>query len=83
MIRDHLNFVVDNWHLSGLAFSDKKKIKYIITAFRANIENEQIEQLQNLQTSVERVNRTQTNIFESLKNIEQSMDNQKYKSVAA
>lgn len=40
MIRDHLNFVVDNWHLSGLAFSDKKKIKYIITAFRANIENE-------------------------------------------
>ena len=40
MIRDHLNFIVDNWHLSSLAISNKKKIKYIITAFRANIENE-------------------------------------------
>jgi hypothetical protein len=40
MLRDHLNFIVDNWHLSSLAISNKKKIKYIITAFRANIENE-------------------------------------------
>ena len=80
MLRDHLNFIVDNWHLSSLAISNKKKIKYIITAFRANIENEQIEYLQNLQSSVEEVNKTQTSIIESLRNIEQSMEDKKYKS---
>jgi hypothetical protein len=34
-IKDHLNFVISNWHLGNKAFGeeDKKSIKYIITAF--------------------------------------------------
>ena len=34
-IKDHLNFVISNWHLGDKAFGseDKKSLKYIITAF--------------------------------------------------
>ena len=38
-IKDHLAFVIDNWYLKDYALGDPKKIKYIITAF--SIENEQ------------------------------------------
>ena len=33
MVKDHLNFVMDNWFLLNLAFPNKKKIRYIVTAF--------------------------------------------------
>lgn len=33
--REHLRFVVDNWFLRELAFSDIRGVKYIITAFSA------------------------------------------------
>lgn len=36
MLQDHLRFVMDNWLLMNIAFKDKKRIKYIITAFQAN-----------------------------------------------
>jgi hypothetical protein len=32
MSRDHLRFVIDNYHLLGLAIPDKNSLKYIITA---------------------------------------------------
>lgn len=32
-MRDHLKFVISNWHLSSYAFEKKAKLKYIITAF--------------------------------------------------
>ena len=32
-IRDHLWFVLHNWYLSDLAFEDKNRLKYVITAF--------------------------------------------------
>ena len=36
MVKDHLRFVMDNWLLMNIAFMDKARIKYIITAFTAN-----------------------------------------------
>ena len=33
--REHLRFVVDNWFLRELAFSDIQSVKYIVTAFSA------------------------------------------------
>lgn len=32
-MRDHLKFVISNWHLSDTAFENKSQLKYIITAF--------------------------------------------------
>ena len=32
-VRDHLKFVMDNWHMNDTSFKNKSKIKYIITAF--------------------------------------------------
>merc|ERR1712070_379869 len=32
MSRDHLRFVIDNFHLLSLAIKDKSSLKYIITA---------------------------------------------------
>ena len=49
MVKDHLDFVMDNWHLIDLAFKDKQAIKYIITAFVAEDEDDHVEMLQNLQ----------------------------------
>ena len=37
-IKDHLKFVMDNWHLSDMTFKNKEKIKYIITAFHLSEE---------------------------------------------
>ena len=31
-VRDHLKFVIDNWYLSDLAFENKRKLNFIITA---------------------------------------------------
>lgn len=39
-IRDHLNFVIDNWYLSDLAFTDKNRLKFIVIAFQV-VENQQ------------------------------------------
>lgn len=33
-IRDHLTFVIDNWYLSDLAFTDKNRLKFIVIAFQ-------------------------------------------------
>ena len=35
-MRDHLKFVISNWYLSNLAFKNKNKLKYIVTAFVAD-----------------------------------------------
>ena len=41
-MRDHLKFVIQNWHLNKLAFENKKQIKYIVTAFAPeDISNEE------------------------------------------
>ena len=37
-IKDHLNFVMDNWHMANMSFEDIDKVKYVITAF--NIDEE-------------------------------------------
>lgn len=41
-MKDHLKFIIQNWHLGNKAFGeeDKKSIKYIITAFAQNTSNE-------------------------------------------
>jgi len=41
MIRDHLKFVLDNYHLLNVAFSDIKNVKYIITAINADEEGDE------------------------------------------
>ena len=39
-MRDHLRFVITNWYLSDLAFTNKNKLKYIVTAFVSNLKHE-------------------------------------------
>ena len=34
-MKNRLRFVITNWYLSDLAFTDKDKLKYIVTAFTA------------------------------------------------
>merc|ERR1719263_1152429 len=36
MVRDHLTFVVDNFHLINLVFPNIKRVKYLIIAFHSN-----------------------------------------------
>ena len=36
MIRDHLRFIMDNFHLRKYAFEKIEKVKYIVTAFYAD-----------------------------------------------
>lgn len=36
--KDHLRFVVDNWHLGNLSFEDMSKVQYIIAAFHIDDE---------------------------------------------
>ena len=35
MTRDHLKFVMDNYHLMNFAIKNVKRVKYIVTAFSA------------------------------------------------
>ena len=47
-VRDHLKFVMDNWHMNDTSFKNKSKIKYIITAFNQDekeVEEGQIDEL--------------------------------------
>jgi hypothetical protein len=40
MLKNHLKFIMHNYHLLSFAFKDIKKVRYIITAFYApEIEN--------------------------------------------
>jgi hypothetical protein len=41
-MRDHLRFVISNWHLSDFAFRKEKKssLKYIVTAFAVTETND-------------------------------------------
>jgi hypothetical protein len=50
-MKDHLGFVIDNWYLMSYALGDTKQIKYIITAFHANEEEDDNEMLQNIEES--------------------------------
>jgi hypothetical protein len=36
MVRDHLRFVMDNWILLDVAFTDRSSINYIIAALSEN-----------------------------------------------
>ena len=44
MRRDHLRFVIDNWILMKVAF-DQSKLKYIISAFQANDDGQESEEI--------------------------------------
>jgi len=35
-VKDHLGYVIDNWYLISNSFENKKKIKYLITAFSSD-----------------------------------------------
>jgi hypothetical protein len=39
-LKDHLVFVMDNWHLLNYAFSDMNNAKFIIAAFYNNMEHD-------------------------------------------
>ena len=41
-IKDHLRFLLDNWHLMDYALKDKSQVTYIVTAFLVS-NNEQKE----------------------------------------
>jgi len=51
-IKQHLEFVVDNWFLMFLAFRDRKRIRYIMTAFFMEEESDDHQMLQDLKTLV-------------------------------
>lgn len=74
MAKDHLYFVMDNWHLINLAFKDKASIKYIITAFFAEDEDENFEMLHNLQSSIRKIDGNQRSILTAVKNIENNLE---------
>ena len=50
--KDHLRIVLDNWYLSKLAIRDKKRVMYIVTAFVAEEEKDEIEKLNELQEQI-------------------------------
>ena len=53
-VKDHLRFVMGNWHLKNLSFRDMKKIRYIITAFHDHEEqNDDFQQISNLRDDVQ------------------------------
>ena len=35
-VKDHLRFLLDNWHLMDLALKDKSQVTYIVSAFAVN-----------------------------------------------
>lgn len=74
MLKDHLYFVMDNWHLINFAFKDKKSIKYIITAFFAADEDENFEMLHDLQSSVRKIDGNQRSILTAVNNIENNLE---------
>jgi hypothetical protein len=41
--KDHLLFVMDNWHLLYMAFNDLKHVKYIVAAFYASQDDESLQ----------------------------------------
>ena len=51
-VRDHLKFVMDNWHMNNSAFKNKSNIKYIITAFNQEEKHEEEGPLQELTSYV-------------------------------
>lgn len=60
-IRDHLKFVVRNWYLNDLAFENKDRLKYIITAFMAHEETNQSEVFDELKREVKSIKVKQDN----------------------
>ena len=48
-IKDHLAFVIDNWYLKDFSLGNIKEIKYIITAFSLEADEEENEQLARLE----------------------------------
>ena len=46
--RDHLRFVIQNWHLSDMVFDNKKKIKYIVTAFTPDMSKQSSNEIQEI-----------------------------------
>lgn len=76
IIQDHLFFVVDNWHLLRIAFLLKtKSVKYIITAFfKEDDDDENQEMLNILDSSLDKIDIAQREIATSLSNIVGKLD---------
>ena len=53
-VRDHLKFVMDNWHLNDAVFDQKYKIKYIITAFNQEEDQQEHEAITELRDEIQR-----------------------------
>ena len=47
MTRDHLKFVMDNYHLMSFVFKNVKRVKYIVTAYSATENDSQENELLN------------------------------------
>ena len=39
MIQNHLKFIIDNFHLMSLSFTDISKVKYVMCAFYSQVDN--------------------------------------------
>ena len=66
-VRDHLKFVIDNWHMNDTSFKNKSKIKYIITAF--NQDEKEVEEgpIEELRTYFQTVNAHRNDAMTKLK----------------
>ena len=51
-VRDHLKFVMDNWHENDTEFKNKDQIKYIITAFNQHEDQNQDENISELSKEI-------------------------------
>ena len=65
-IKDHLAFVIDNWYLKDYALGDPKKIKYIITAFSIEGEQEDNELIEGLIEQVEGIKEQVSTVHEEV-----------------
>lgn len=53
--KDHLRFVLDNFHMRESAFKNMKRVKYIIAAFTMDDENQESEVLSSLEDQISQV----------------------------
>ena len=51
-IKDHLNFVMDNWQLQNRAIPNLKQVKYIVTAFHSEEQREDFGLLKKIQGDI-------------------------------
>jgi len=54
-VKDHLRFLLDNWHLMDYALKDKSQVTYIISAFSMQEAEKKDENYERLKSDLEAI----------------------------